>query len=179
MDKKKEIVVGLPHASREQIIEIQAEAYYRALKRVEEEKKQENLGLHSKPNLKWYKIILYLINVMVFPWKLIKMYKLKERAHDLLLVMVVSLALEIVGACLWAFGIIVVGSRVISMIMTYQYIVFDWTCLVGGLMWLFGSITVLAGKTFAKESDGDRIYAFSACMLAVFSCILSVVAWFV
>lgn len=179
MNKKKEIIVGLPHASREQIIEIQAESYYRALKRVEEEKKQENEELYSVTKLKWYESIFCFVNVMAWPWKIAKSFSVKERTHDLWLVMAVSFALKVVGACLWGAGIITIGCWVISMIIAHQYIAFDWICCAGFLAWIFGSITVLAGKTFEKESDGNRIYAFSACVLAIFSCILSVVAWFV
>lgn len=35
---------------------------------------------------------------------------------------------------------------------------------------------ILAGKTFGEETESNRIYAYSACVLAMVSCILSLVA---
>lgn len=178
MSKKKEIDVDLSRASREQIIEMQAEAYYRALKRVEEEKKREEQALYSKVKLKWYESILYFVNVLICPWRLVKRFSVKERTYDLWLVWAVSFALKVVGMFLWGAGFIATVYGVIRMIILRLYMERVGLCLIGVSAWLFGSITILAGKTFEKEYDGNRIYAFSACVLAILSCVLSVVAWF-
>ena len=46
--------------SQEQMIEIQAEAYYRALKRIEDEKAKEDEQKPERRKYKWYEEVLFL-----------------------------------------------------------------------------------------------------------------------
>lgn len=41
---------------------------------------------------------------------------------------------------------------------------------------LFGSIFILAAGVFEKETDSNKIYAYSASVIALVSCIVSIVA---
>lgn len=41
---------------------------------------------------------------------------------------------------------------------------------------LFGSTFVLAGGEFEKETDSNKIYAYSASIIALISCIVSIIA---
>lgn len=56
--------------SQEKMIEIQAEAYYRALKRIEAEKTKDDEQKHEKKKYKWYENILFVVNVLFWPWKI-------------------------------------------------------------------------------------------------------------
>lgn len=47
---------------------------------------------------------------------------------------------------------------------------------IGFALLLWGSIFAIAGKEFAKEKDSNKIYAYSASVLALISCILSLIA---
>lgn len=47
---------------------------------------------------------------------------------------------------------------------------------LGVLLIMFGSFFTLAGDEFSKVSDSNRIYAYSASIIAVISCILTVVS---
>lgn len=50
------------------MIEIQSEAYYRALKRIEDEKNEADKEMAEKKKWKWYDKVLFLLNVIIFPW---------------------------------------------------------------------------------------------------------------
>ena len=64
------------YISREQIVEIYTEAYYRALKRIEKEKIVNEIK-EEKRMYKWYEKILLMLNVIICPWKLSKRFDYK------------------------------------------------------------------------------------------------------
>lgn len=41
---------------------------------------------------------------------------------------------------------------------------------------IMGSIFILAGNAFGKETNSEKIYAYSASILALISCIVSILA---
>lgn len=58
--------------SQEQMIEMHAEAYYRALKRIDDEKSKDDQQKSEKRKYKWYEEILFCLNIFLWPWKLTK-----------------------------------------------------------------------------------------------------------
>ena len=64
--------------TKEELIDIYAEAYYKALKRIENESKNENEPEHKAKNYKKYEWVQYFLNVLFFPWRIHKKFKLKE-----------------------------------------------------------------------------------------------------
>lgn len=174
--KNKLTILKNADISDEQLTEIYAEAYYRALKRVELEKSVE-LEQNSGNAKKWslYQL-LFVLNVFVWPFKINKHFKYNDRLYDGLLTLIVSTCLEIVGFFLWTFGVIGICYGVwyyCNQGMSASLIVFYIICIV---LILMGSFFFLSGKTFGKETESNRIYAFSASVLALVSCILSLVA---
>ena len=65
--------------SQEQMIEIQAEAYYRALKRIEDEKTKEDEQKPERRKYKWYEEVLFCINVFFWPWKINKRFSVSKK----------------------------------------------------------------------------------------------------
>lgn len=80
--------------SQEQMIEIQAEAYYRALKRIEDEKTKEDEQKPERRKYKWYEEVLFCINVFFWPWKINKRFSVSNKIYDSIPVMFVSVALR-------------------------------------------------------------------------------------
>lgn len=176
--KNKEQIIKFDgnNLSQEQMVEIQAEAYYRAIKRIESEKEikseKEIENKHTEVRkYKWYENILFVLNALLWPWKIHKNFQLKDNMYDNILVVFISIIMQSLGAVLWFFGIVMIPSAFFmkhnDIITTIVFAIFSLT---------FGSMFILAGGQFSKEKDSNRIYAYSSCMLALVGCIIAIVA---
>ncbi len=162
--------------SQEQMIEIQAEAYYRALKRIEDEKSKEDEQKPEIPKKKWRERILFFLNVCLWPWKINKRFNVSNRIYDSIPVMFVSFVLRLTGGIMWLVGMVGLVTAVYNLIV---YRVFKDIVGVGPfslVILLFGAIFILAADAFEKETDSNKIYAYSASIIALVSCIISIIA---
>jgi len=162
--------------SQEQMIEIQAEAYYRALKRIEDEKSKEDEQKPEIPKKKWHERILFFLNVCLWPWKINKRFNVSNRIYDSIPVMFVSFVLRLTGGIMWFVGMVGLVTAVYNLIV---YRVFK--DIVGAgpfslVILLLGAIFILAADAFEKETDSNKIYAYSASIIALVSCIVSIIA---
>lgn len=161
--------------SQEQMIEIQTEAYYRAIKRIESEKENKyNEGkMNEERKYKWYEKILFALNIWICPWKIYKKFQLKDNIYDSILVVFISSMIQIGGELLRLLGILIIlraffvgNSDILTIIAT------------GMMLLTFGSVFILAGDQFGKEKDSNKIYAYSSCMLAIAGCIIAIIQLF-
>ena len=162
--------------SQERMIEIQAEAYYRALKRIEDEKERNSDTQNEKKKYKWYEDVQFILNVIFCPWKVNKKFSVSNRIYDSILVIVVSFAFVCAGTALWLIGMI---GQLYIIYHTIEFGVTRDKFIVSTVMLyiiLVGSILVLSGNEFNKETDSNKIYAYSASIIALISCIVSVIA---
>jgi len=177
--KSKEQLVRYecPSVSQERMIEIQAEAYYRALKRIENEKNVEETKKSEKA-YKWYDDVFFVLNVLFWPWKINKKFSINNRLHDSILVLFVSGVLRYVGGIMWlsaiwkiAYGVwrVVKMGAIAEIIKDSPIIVF---------LLFIGSTFVLASETFRKETDSNKIYAYSGSILALIGCVISIISLF-
>ena len=160
--------------SKEQLIEMHAEAYYRALKRIKEEQSEETISLEESKKTKKIKDILFYINVVFWPWKIGRRFRVNNHIYDSILSVVISCMFKLFGLCLWLFGIYAIPHGIVSITLKIPnawLLVFPVSLAL--MMW--GSIFIIAGKEFEKEKDSNIIYAYSASILALISCLLSLV----
>jgi len=162
--------------SQEQMIEIQAEAYYRALKRIEDEKSKEDEQKPERRKYKWYEEVLFCINVFFWPWKISKRFSVSNKIYDSIPVMFVSGVLRLVGGFLWLAGLVGLGAEVYSLLISKIISNYLVTCSISLVLLSLGSIFILAGGAFEKETDSNKIYAYSASIIALVSCIVSIIA---
>lgn len=162
--------------SQDRMIEIYAEAYYRALKKVELEKSDANESVIKKKKDKWYINMLFVLNVLFWPWKINRRFNINNRIYDSILVLFVSGALQVVGVLIWLFGILAIIYEICQMIKVGISNVLVTTFSVGILSVFLGSTFVLASREFSKEVDSNKIYAYSACVIALISCVVSIIA---
>ena len=73
--------ISMQEVDEEKWIHMQAEAYYRAMKRIEAEKDEKPVEVAPKIN-RLYRI-LYVLNFLVFPFKIFGKVKLKEAAYNM------------------------------------------------------------------------------------------------
>ena len=162
--------------SQEQMIEIQAEAYYRALKRIEDEKSKEDEQKPERRKYKWYEEVLFCINVFFWPWKISKRFSVSNKIYDSIPVMFVSGVLRFVGGFLWLAGLVGLGAEVYTLLISKIISNYLVTGSISLVLLSLGSIFILAGGAFEKETDSNRIYAYSASIIALVSCIVSILA---
>lgn len=162
--------------SQEQMIEIQTEAYYRALKRIEDEKTKED---EQKPEIQkrnWYERILFILNVFLCPWKINKRFNVSNRIYDSIPVMFVSFVLRLAGGIMWFVGMISLVMAVCNLNVRRVFNDFIRTGPISFAMVLLGAIFILAAGAFEKETDSNKIYAYSGSIIALVSCIVSIIA---
>lgn len=163
--------------SKEQIIEIYEEAYYRALKRIEEENESHKITEERK--YKWYEKVLLAMNFLFWPWNIDKKYNVNSQMYDGVLVIVTSMVLLAIGGIMWIIGL--GGSFwAIYKIITLKMIkeVVDTIGIIVIFLTL-GSSFILAGKSFEKEMESSKIYAYSASIFALVSCAIAIVTMFI
>ena len=162
--------------SQEQMIEIQAEAYYRALKRIEDEKSKEDEQKPERRKYKWYEEVLFCINVFFWPWKISKRFSVSNKIYDSIPVMFVSGVLRFVGGFLWLAGLVGLGAEVYTLLISKIISNYLVTGSISLVLLSLGSIFILVGGAFEKETDSNKIYAYSASIIALVSCIVSILA---
>ena len=78
--KLEELGIQKDDITKEELIDIYAEAYYKALKRIENESRSENEPEHKVKDYKKYEWVQYFLNVLFFPWRIRKKFKLKDNS---------------------------------------------------------------------------------------------------
>lgn len=162
--------------SQEQMIEIQAEAYYRALKRIENEKAKADEQKSEKQKNKWYVKILFFLNVCLWPWKMNKRFSVSDRIYDSIPVMFVAFVLRLAGGNMWFVGMVSLVMTIYNLIVHRLFKNIIGVGPISFVMLLLGAIFILAADAFEKETDSNKIYAYSASIIALVSCIVSIIA---
>ena len=152
-------------------VELQAEAYYLAMKRFEEEKALKDQQVNSEVKTKWWKRVLVFINVVLFPFHIFGKKRINNQIYDEILVLPVSTLLIGGGSFFWLIGV----AAFVAMItrkMTFNVS----ACVVSFFVIIVGSFMIVSGRAFKEERDSMKIYAYSASIIALVSCIVSIVA---
>jgi len=128
----------------------------------------------KKDKEKWYINLLLILNVLCFPWKINKRFTINNQIYDSILVLFVSLVLGFVGTIVWLVGICAIGYDVVLLCQGARVDALVGMLAIGLLAMVFGSIFILAGDEFSKVSDSNRIYAYSASIIALISCVVAI-----
>ena len=136
-----------------------------AIEQVNEEKERLSEG-DEKPRI--WEVFLLALNAIFFPFHINKHFKLVDRVHDSFLAGLVSFILWLTGVVLWAGGVILLVGFIIKQFWTGIPFLF--------VPMMFGSLVILAANSFNKERNSERIYAYSASILALLSCIAGWIA---
>ena len=174
--KLEELGIQKDDITKEELIDIYAEAYYKALKRIENESKSENESEHKAKNYKKYERVQYFLNVLFFPWRIRKKFKLKDNIYDNMLTLIISLIMYGIGGVLQLISLVgVIG--IISGIGKLQVTALLWIGVIVIYCLFFASVIIISAKQFSKEKDSNKIYAVSSIIIALISCIISTVAF--
>ena len=158
--------------------QIMTQAIIEAYRLIEENKKLESKYEHDKQTdkEKWYIKALFMLNVIFWPWKLHKRFSVNNQIYDSILVLFVSLMLGLVGAILWLLGLFAIAIAIVGLIQGGTIGGFIGILCMSVLIMMFGSMFTLAANEFSKVSDSNRIYAYSASVIALISCIIAVLS---
>lgn len=179
-NKKNEKTIKYESANftKEQMIEIQSEAYYRALKRIEAEKIEDSNVPNEQQNSKWNEDLKFILNVVFWPWKISKRFQLSDCICDSILVLIVSIILKSMGVIIWLFSSVYIATIVGQILIGASGLGNISYMMFGVLGMMIGSFLFLGGKEFSKENDSNKIYAYSACIIALISCVIGIITLF-
>mgnify|MGYP004635848963 FL=1 len=166
------------YISREQIVEIYTEAYYRALKRIEKEKIVNEIK-EEKRMYKWYEKILLMLNVIICPWKLNKRFSISTQICDNILVLFTSMVMSFIGSVMWFSGLGSGANIIYKIILLKKMKGILSNISIMAVLLVLGSAFILAGKAFERETESNKIYAYSASIFALISCIITIITMIV
>lgn len=141
-----------------------------------EEEIDTNKRIKSTNKEKWYIKSLFMLNVFFFPWKINKRFTINDKIYDSVLVLFVSLILSLIGFVIWLMGFGTIAYKLMMLLQGKNMGVYAWSLTTGILMVMFGSLITLASGEFSKVSESNTIYAYSASIIALISCILTVIS---
>ena len=162
------------YISREQIVEIYTEAYYRALKRIEKEKIVNEIK-EEKRMYKWYEKILLMLNVIICPWKLNKRFSISNQIYDNILVLFTSMVMSFIGGVMWFSGLGSDANIIYKIILLKKMKGILSNISIMSVLLILGSAFILAGKAFERETESNKIYAYSASIFALISCVITII----
>lgn len=181
-DKKKKVQTVKEECrfiSEEQLTEIYAESFYRALKRLDREKEdaQEQIPKQNKGRLSlFFDNALLALNLIFCPLKISKRFKINNRIYDGILIIIISVGLECIGLLIWGVGLYKFICDLVNIFASGISIVLFSPLIIDLVFSFFGSFFYLAGKSFGEETESNKVYAYSASILALVSCIVSLIA---
>lgn len=176
--KKKEIksvneVIKSPsNFSINDCVEIQTEAYYRALKRIENEKSSNNHKI-GNAHLSKKELASLFINVLFRPKHIQKIGK--THIADSLLSLFMSLFFDLIGYSIRVIAAILIFYNIVVLITSgintssLIFIVF------GIFLVMFGGFFNASSKEIENEKNYEKLYAYSASIMAVFAVIISAI----
>ena len=174
-----ETKICIQDLDEEKWICMQSEAYYRAMKRIDNENTKklsdcENVEIQNdSANMKCLYKILYILNFLLCPFKISGRVKLKEGVYNLPIVFAVSLIMWFIGLLSWLFGLLLIPYSIIL-----EKIPFDIALVPVAVISVFiGSMLIVGAQEFEKEEDNNQIYAFSATFLALVSLCVSIASF--
>lgn len=132
----------------------------------------------EKRMYKWYEKILLMLNVIICPWKLSKRFSINNQICDNVLVLVTSMILRFIGDIMWGTGL-GGGAYIIYKIAVLKKLEKLYNVIpIMAILLIWGSAFILASKEFEKETESNKIYAYSASIFALVSCIVAIITMF-
>ena len=118
----------------------------------------------------------YFLNVLLFPWRIRKKFKLKDNIYDDMLTLIISFIMYGIGGFLQLVslgGVIGIAKNIGKL----QVTALLWIGVIFIYCLFFASVIIISAKQFSNEKDSNKIYAFSSIIIALISCIISTVTF--
>lgn len=77
---------------------------------------------------------------------------------------------------MWLIGLVGFVNEIYNLAMHRSLNDILGTCAIALVLLLLGSIFILVGGEVEKETDSNKVYAYSASTMALVSCIVSIIA---
>lgn len=174
IEKKEICAYQKCNFSKEEMIEIYSEAYYRAAKRLEAENNSKEEDNTAKTKVCVKDKILYFINILFWPLHVSKRFKVNGKYADSIIVMVLTGLFLLVGIPLWFSSL---GGVIFTLVNNdrdfLQKCCGSWPYVFG---MFFGAIFWQAGKEIYNEQDSNKLYAYTSSFMAIVSVIIAIAA---
>lgn len=174
IEKKEICAYQKCNFSKEEMIEIYSEAYYRAAKRLEAENNSKEEDNTAKTKAGVINKILYFANIIFFPFHIRKCFKGKGKYADSIIVVVLSWSFMVIGISLWVGSWICIIRAIGSSDKSLSQKCYEISIYV--LLIFFGAIFYQAEKEIFNEQDSYKLYAYTSSLMAIISVIIAIVA---
>lgn len=171
MERKKNEQVPIQTTnffSKQEIIEIQAEAYYQAFKRIEQDKAEVP---QAKTKRCWWETTLLLLNIILFPWKLHKKLAIKNMPETLLGSLIV-LVLMVFGCITWFLGIASLIAIIFITSTTYKLMLLPFSILLT----IIGSEFIIASNSLDRIEETTKIENFASSIMGTLAVIIALIS---
>ena len=112
---------------------------------------------------------------MIFPWGIIKKENIiKKKFYDNVLVLSVAQIMQLLGSIIWCIGVVLNCTIIYQTYLGGLQLIFCLYISIGLLFLVIGANFIIAGQDFETETDSNKIYAYSASILSLISCMISV-----
>ncbi|MEA4893966.1 MAG: hypothetical protein VB064_01750 [Oscillospiraceae bacterium] len=157
----------------DQCVNIQAEAYYRALKRIESEKHSQDQIPDAVPLSRKDKVRFF-INIFFRPKKL----KIKKgHLADSLLLIVVTMILDLIGFLLRLIAVFLFAYSIYSFVMFPAQVTISILYIVISILLAFlGGVFIASSVEIENGRDYNKLYAYSASIMSVLAVIIAAIA---
>lgn len=161
---------SLSNFSYNECIEIHAEAYYRALKRIE----SERISSPWKSNPSWKERLSVFFDVFFRPKQLVKR---KKNLADSLLNIIVTAILDSIGFFLRAIATASFFYGLYSLFKLPENMFLNiFNIIISPGLILVGGIFRAASMEIELERDNNKLYAYSASLMATLAVLISIIA---
>lgn len=160
----------------ERFVELQAEAYYKAIKRIEDEKTKVDNVVEERKSSFWQDI-KFVGNIIFLPRKAKEKYDLRNDMTNGIFSMFSSVIMWVIGCFVRLailFVLLIDVCSVINNTMHISYAFVDFLICI--FLAIIASMFILSSEEIAKERDRDRTMSYTSNILAMISVVLAIVA---
>lgn len=167
--------------SRKELIDIHAEAYYKALKKIEAEK-EATVVEESKPIKSNGMVIKRMLRVFIAPFSVKIGVSNENDITNSVFSFISSFVISVIGYCLWSGGIFCLicllwyyfNNFNVEMLWKIGIIILG---LVDAIV--LGAMFIVAGKELDREKDGTKIMVYAANTLALVGVVIAIISLFI
>ncbi len=160
--------------SKREWIEIQSEAFYRALKRIESEKKLAEIPTVYDFTKKEKMFALF--KAFICPKTIKNKYIKNEAITDNLFSMITSFIMIAIGHMIRIIGLIILLSTIYYFIKFQKWSILLLGASLGILSLLLGVFFVWSGDEIEKEKDSNKINIYTSNVFALIGLIVAIIA---
>lgn len=160
--------------SKTELVEIQTEAVYMALKKLENERKEENNKNVPKEGIKWSKMLLQILCIIFLPWtSFTRRRKGAIKIYDAAIIGVSYLIHFVVGGFSYLCGLMLIISIFYCNLFADGWMIVIIAFLLAISLFGFGGLIIWISSELIDETDISKIYTYANTVITILAFIVA------